>query len=43
MCSKLVIIILFHLITISECIDNIAIVKTNKQLENYQMLGGELI
>lgn len=45
MCSKvgcIVIILLLNLITISECLENLDIVKTMKQLENYQMLGGEI-
>ena len=45
MCSKVgctVIILLFNLITISECSENLSVVKTKIQLENYQMLGGEI-
>lgn len=45
MCSKVgctVIILLFNMITISECLENLSLVKTKKQLENYQMLGGEI-
>lgn len=45
MCSKVgctVIILLFNMLTISECLENQSLVKTKKQLENYQMLGGEI-